>query len=623
MTEAEFADWLAAENSKRCILVEAQYFDKNTNVGGKVEYLSTHPFISQRGESGGLDDIGYYEFIVPDFSYSLGLNIGLTFGIKLFNNNNEFEPWFYEREWVGWPIKFLLGDISWRRSDFRTLFSGVIGEISYDRPHLEFKVFDYSKKFDIEVERANLKELALVNNWRRFDNTALIEVAGTQVAYDPDGNYGPGTLRWTIDPNTNLPIEIDSGALDVTYSLLENPNSSCPVGLGNCYNVSPVLLDYTDNRYIVNPPDIRSNIMVVKDKGVPVPFTLSSSGVLGALPSGQFRLLNQPQGQITCDFFTSGTFTGIGELPGDSGAYISNIVKTIIYKLKLNVETPGIDSKLADFTDETQVGYYSTGGATAKTVIDEVTASINGYWGFTRNTELLIFYLNKYNNYPTFNPDYVLLPDNILVNGVTITEVQNAKAALKLSYFRNYTQISKDTSSGNVAGEDPVSEEHNNIIRDILAKDYTYEEFNDNQVLARAPLAEPKHILNTSICRFDKTYYPVSFDLAGNSIPAGYDNYHYQRVLNSRALSQTAAHTNGTRIFDLVKGNRYIYTVEVRKLNKLLNLGDTVAIMFNGFNLIEVYDDKYLPSNNSIKVGLILRIEETPASGSTRLTVWL
>lgn len=622
MTDAEFAQWLAAENSKRCILVEAQYYDKVTSLGGRTEYLSTHPFISQRGESGGLNDIGYYEFIVPDFSYSLGLNAGVTFSVKMFNNNNEFETWFYEREWVGWPIRFLIGDITWRRTDFRTLYSGVIGEVSYDRPYFEFKVYDYAKKFDIEVERANLKELSLVNNWRRFDNTPLIEVAGTYVAYDPSGNYGPGTLRWTIDPNTNLPIEIEVGALDVSSSLLENPNSACPIGLGNCYNVQPILLDYTDNRYIINPPDIRSNILVVRDKGVPVPFTLEA-GLLGALPSGQFRLINQPQGQVTCDFFTSGTFTGLGELPGNSGAYIANIIKTIVYKLKLHIETPQIDDKLGDFIDTTQVGFYSSGGATAKSIIDDITASINGYWGFTRNTELLVFYLDEYNNYPTFTPDYVLLPDNIRVNGVSISEIQNAKAALKLSYFKNHTPTTKDSLEGNVSGEDPVNESHNNIIRDIMAKDYTYEEFTDNQVLVRAPLSEPKHIINTSICSLDKTYYPVTFAPNGVSSPVEYNNYHYTRIINSRSASQIQAHTNGTRIFDLVKVNRYVYTVDVRKLDKLLNLGDTVAIMFDGFNLIETYTDKYVPANNNIKVGLILRIDEVPASGSMRLTVWL
>lgn len=628
MTDSEFAAWLASETANRCILVEAQYYDKVNLVGSNTEYASTHPFISQRGETNGLDDIGYYEFLSPDFSYQLGINSGLTFSVKLFNNNNEFESWFIDREWVGWPIKFLIGDVSWRRTEFRTLYSGIIGEVSYARPYLEFKVYDFAKKFDIELERGSLKELALVNDWRRFDNEPLIAVQGTYTIYNA-GGYPPfsGTYRWTIDPTTNLPIEIDTGALDITSSLLENPNSNCPIGLGNCYNAQPVLLDYTDNRYILNPPDIRTKVIVVKDKGVPVPFTTQADDIGGVLPAGQFRLVNQPQGTITCDFITHGTFTGLGNLPyantTNEGAYIKNIMKTIIAKLKLDIGTPQIGSLLDDFVDTTQVGSYSQSGATAKAIMDDITSSINGFWGFTRNTNLVIFYLQEFANYPTFTPDYVLVPDNIMAEGVSISEIQNAKAALKLNYFRNFSVASKDVTEGNVAGEDPVNESHNNIIRDIMSKEFATDELADNQVLVKAPLSEPKHVLNTNICALDLNNLVINFNVLGESNPTIYDNYHYTRITNSRAASQVIAHSNADRIFNLIRVTRHVYTLEVRKLDKLLNLGDTVAIMYRGFDLIPDLNDWYEPSNNQIRVGLILRIEEEPASSMARITVWL
>lgn len=132
LSDADYAAWLAADATERCILVEMEYRDS----GGSTvtAYLSTGPFVS------GPDDTpanqAYSAVIVetPIFAQTMSdVLYGRTtanFGaIVVDNGDGAFDGWITQN-FSGRALRMYLGGPAWSRADYRSVWTGVIATLT-------------------------------------------------------------------------------------------------------------------------------------------------------------------------------------------------------------------------------------------------------------------------------------------------------------------------------------------------------------------------------------------------------------------------------------------------------------------------------------------------------------
>ncbi len=75
---------------------------------------------------------------------------------------------------------------------------------------------------------------------------------------------------------------------------IDNKDALRPVCLGECFNVTPALLDAATEKYAVHLDEPIEDVLEVRDNGISVAFT-------DTVANGHFVLTNARYGQITCD----------------------------------------------------------------------------------------------------------------------------------------------------------------------------------------------------------------------------------------------------------------------------------------------------------------------------------
>lgn len=230
ITDSQFTEWLKTPSAIRCVLVEAE-------VKQSVSGVVTTRYLSSRGYNTGASDTpantNYMARVSGGIKFTRSLSlegsVSLSFGdIELINADGALDNWL-DDYWVNRPITVLVGDPSWARSDFRTLYNGTITGIdSRKRDRVNLKIGDLLQRLNTVVSEAKL------------DDTSL--------------------------QDDNL----------------------LPLCFGECHNITPLLVDRTVNRYMVHNGAIES-IIEVRDNGVPVSFTANlalGTFTLSAAPAG-------------------------------------------------------------------------------------------------------------------------------------------------------------------------------------------------------------------------------------------------------------------------------------------------------------------------------------------------
>lgn len=232
MTDAQYTAWLKSQAAIRCLLVEVDVL-----VGASVvtRYLSNKGYVT--GNDDTPSNITYSPRIVGgvQFTRKLALDgsVSLSFGdIELTNMDGDLDSWL-DDFWANRSIRIYVGDVTWPRSDFRLAYNGVTTGIDTRRR-----------------DRINVK---LSDKLQRL-NTPITE-----------NKLG--------------------GATSLADSLR-------PVLLGECHNITPLLVNSAINEYQYHDGPAE-RVIEVRDNGIPVSFT--------DLPElGKFRLNQQPYGTITC-----------------------------------------------------------------------------------------------------------------------------------------------------------------------------------------------------------------------------------------------------------------------------------------------------------------------------------
>lgn len=211
--DAQFIKWLKNGNSAiRCVLME---------VGVRVDGVETTRYLSNKGYVTSPTDspanTTYVAAIAGGVKFTESMSLdgsaSLSFGdIELANVSGERDGWL-EDVWTNRPVSIYIGDISWPRSDFRQIFSGVVSGIdSRRRDRINIKLGDKLQRLNVPVSEVKL---------------------------------GGSTA---------------------------NKDRLIPLCFGECHNVEPLLVDPAFAEYQVHNGPIEA-IIEVRDNGVPVSYT--------------------------------------------------------------------------------------------------------------------------------------------------------------------------------------------------------------------------------------------------------------------------------------------------------------------------------------------------------------
>lgn len=197
-----------------------------------VEYLATHPFVSEPTDS---DPNRIYSSVIktitPFKQQMSEVLMGRTtanLGTVEIVGSETTDAWLFERNWIGQRVSMHLGDSEWSRDDFRQVWGGVVGD---------FRVKDTT--------------------------TVVLEVRDIQ-----------HLLNQAV-----IAEEVQSG------TFVSQP---MPVAIGTFYNVPAILLDDATHTYGVHDGSV-SAITQVRDRGVSVGFTNTGDGtfIVGGWPQGR------------------------------------------------------------------------------------------------------------------------------------------------------------------------------------------------------------------------------------------------------------------------------------------------------------------------------------------------
>jgi len=481
ISDAQFTAWLKDQQAIRCILVEisgvsaADVFHlvddfgdflvdnlgNRLSGGSDVVYLSTVGYVDA--------ERSYLPLISGGINFTESLDLeskaSLSFGdIELNNQNGIIDSWLDEI-WTNKEATVFVGDVVWDRADFRAVFSGVIDSIdSKSRDKLNISVRD-------KLQRLNTP----------MSDTAL---GGASI----------------------------------------NKDNLLPVIQGECFNIQPMLIDASLQKYQVHNGAIE-DIIEVRDNGYPVAYVAD-------LSTGTFTLVENVYGTITCS------------VQGDkiTGTY-NNTVATLIENTATNYGN--IDKRFTvsdidttNFSDfdllHTQpVGIYMPSRINVLDVINQFADSVGAQAVMSREGKLRLLKID----FPPSGASIDITAYDMKERSLKISKRIPVRAAIKLGYCKNWT-TQPDLQTG-------IPEEHKVFFSD----EWIYKVSSD-------ALVATDYLLDTE---------PTQKD--------------------TLLLDDTDADTEASRLLDIYSTQRTIYEFEGFANLIELVLGDTVALTHDRFGL--------------------------------------
>lgn len=471
-TSAELKTWLQSNNAVRVILVEVQ----NVLVGGSPTnfYLSNRPYADNvAGElyraciSGG---VSFTEKI--DIAGNSAPSIGYG-DIEIYNPikpdyTGEFDAWL-NYVWGNKAVSVLIGDVTWARSDFYPIFTGLVR--------------------DIDSKSRTSLNLLLVDNMQRL-NVAVSDTLLT-------------------------------GSVTTADKLL-------PVTFGECFNVTPLLVDPPQLQYKVHTGQI-AEIIEVRDNGAPLSFYGNSATI--DLTTGTFKLAIPAVGTITCSVR--------GSAPaGSYKQYIAEIIRDILtnYGSKLSDATYINASNFTAFDTATphKVGTYVNDRQNVLEVCHRLANSIGAYLILGQDGKFKLTQIKS--NYTAGTGTHKTTSTDMEVNTFTVREKVDVQAAIKLAYCKNWTVQSSGLAAGVVVSS-----------ASIFGREAYYVNTKDPTILS---------------------------NYGQNPEPP---------VRETLLIEKTPATTEANRLLDLYKVPRFIYSATFYSHMLLVELGDTIDIVHPRF----------------------------------------
>ena len=478
-----FTDLLADPYAARRYLVILEPYDPGASAVVTLHY-SDHGFVTEPSDSPASQ---YFEPRVVSalnferHLFQRGLIGGRSipnFGEIVLANADGGLDGFLEYGWDDRRVQVLLGGEGFAYSDFGLVFDGTAEQIEIADDVVTVRLRDWQHKLDKPVQ-------------------------GTLYA----GTGG------------------DEGGSDLT-------GVRKPLAFGRVLNVRPVMVDPGAGRYQVHGGAIDDvdalyvgGIAYTKIVGTPAANQYAVDVATGFVTVGGAPLTEQ----VTCDVK--------GAKP--SGTYLTSVADIVqeIATRQGGLSAGNLDS--ASFTalntaNSATVGIYIDGASnkTVLEVLDELIASIGGYYGFDRSGKFEVGRLEVPGGTPaaTFSE-------------VEILEIDRQATALpvhriRLGYQPNWTvQVEFHLQGGATAGR-----------RAFTARDFRHVTASDGSVLTKHPLAGDLEV---------KTSLDGSAD----------------------------ASTEAARLLDLYKADRDLFRVRVKTQPFALELADTVRLIYPRFGL--------------------------------------
>lgn len=237
MTDADFIAWLGSDTSRRTVLIEAAVRSGGSEI---TRYMSSGGYVTSGSDTPA--HTVYEATVIGGCKTSESLSLDpsspgtLTYAdIEIDNTSGDFDIWL-DDVWDNRVCNVYVGDMSWVRSDFRLVFSGVIS--------------------GLDSRSRNILNLKLIDQMHRLKHPVSDAVLGGSTA---------------------------------------NKDQLKPLIAGEVFNMEPLLVDPATLTYQVNIGNTE-NIIEVRDFGVPLALT---TGYTVSLSTGRFTLLHAPAGTIT------------------------------------------------------------------------------------------------------------------------------------------------------------------------------------------------------------------------------------------------------------------------------------------------------------------------------------
>jgi len=464
----DFTAWLTDPTAIRCVLVEAV---ANVAAVDTTRYLSTKNYADT--VAGRIyDPIVNAESVQLIERMSLDNSPSMSFGdIEIYNVDGSLDSWLTDI-WVNKSITVLVGDVRWARADFTTIFSGTVDDIdSRSRDTLNIKVRDKLQRLNTPITETT--------------------VGGTSI----------------------------------------NKNQLIPLCFGECFNVSPLLIDPATLEYQVHRglgigADKIESIIEVRDNGVPVSFTYSVS-----LVKTKFTLSAQPFGQVTA------SVQGFKDVSTWINT-ISLITQSIVTEYGgvnkfASGDLDAVQLAAFDAANTQAVGIYIESRENTLSVCNRLAASVGAQLVMSRLGKLQLLKIEL----PASGTAFEIDTNDIIENSLSISQKIPVKAAFKVNYDKNWT-VQEGLQTG-------IPEEH----KDMYALEWI------------------------TVTEQDAT---VKTNYALDSEPVAVD---------TMLLTEADATTEATRLLDLYKTPRFVVTFTGTARLVELTLGQRVTLTYPRFGL--------------------------------------
>lgn len=312
-TVAELKEWLQSPGINKVILVEVKGVDED-DTGSFNLYFSNKPYITEDGTMYDPCIIGGISFTE---SISLTENPSLNYGeIELDNSETAAvnKLGYLRYGWKNRIINIYLGDATWPRYDFSLIFSGRTKDLaSRGRNSLSLSLADRLSVVNVPVYRGRIGYAGSAPQY--IDSTIISGYTGS------------------------TPIVAELG-------------SSRPVTIGECFNVSPVLIaeSYYDGSelhgklFMYHDKD-SGGVIEVRDNGAPV------DGYIEVQP-GMFALTKSSYGTITASVYGDNTGRGWTHYTGSKAiGYISSTTGEPTYAWNQAYVGSGYVGSMQEYSD--------------------------------------------------------------------------------------------------------------------------------------------------------------------------------------------------------------------------------------------------------------------------------
>lgn len=473
-TKAQVTEWLETANPIRVILIEISgVYDGAGNILPTF-YLSNRPFGAGTTATAGVPANQLYQNCIVGgvtFTESVDFNGQPSIGygdIEIDNTDGSRDDWL-QYIWTNKSVNVYIGDASWPREDFYLIFSGLIK--------------------DIDTRSRTSLNFILVNKLQILNEPASITIIGGNTA---------------------------------------KADQLVPLCFGECFNITPVLIDSANLQYQVHNGPVEQ-ISQVRDNGAPIAFTPQ-------IATGKFVLNASPFGTITC------TVQGAKPVINTQSTYVSKIAQTIKHLLNsygkqiadTEINTTNFTSFDANMPRE--IGVYLPSRENVLDICQRLANSAASYLVTDISGKFKLISLVSDTSSVTIS--YSVEPKDMEQRSLTISQKLEVETTVKIGYSKNWTVQTNGLAS--VLSPEAVS---------ILDKEYYYITKTDS----------------TLASRYQQVQEPQSKD--------------------TLLVDGVQADTEATKLLNIKKQPRFVYTANYFGKMLFCELGDFIKVTHPRFGL--------------------------------------